>query len=443
MSLYTWTGNPFVDAGISAMMAWFRKKRPEDITIDEARELSGTLVNVYLTQAWKKNLFSVFPNNPVTNPSVKNKRTQLKHLLDQLISGFQLMGEQGDCIACGRRTSINPKNRMHVPMSGYAGSHFFPYKAEGADYCEVCAFAVQCLPLVLYRCRNLALVHSNSNKVMEYWAKKCVAAVQKQIASRRYEGCLNEKFINPMNALFHITQDMIISHEERWKEENATIRIYLFTNYLQGPDLRIFDLPSGVFRFLACVRQRPQFGYWQRVVHRGYVGKIGKKTEDEYKNYPNQVYQRLLSHHSILGYFVDSSSKIAIGDWSFLTTYLREVLKMDEKRIQTIRAIADQIAEFVKVSPKGKGRLGDLERASSYYEFANVLRRIERDRVAMKVPEPLITFDDYVHYLFPEGREGWWEVQLLILFRLYEVLHMWLIEAGVVKEEEGEQLVET
>ncbi|MER3523978.1 MAG: hypothetical protein C4326_07895 [Ignavibacteria bacterium] len=45
-------------------------------------------------------------------------------------------------MACGRRSSLRQRNRRDVPLTGYEGSHFFPYKTPGADYCEVCAFAV-------------------------------------------------------------------------------------------------------------------------------------------------------------------------------------------------------------------------------------------------------------------------------------------------------------
>ena len=37
--------------------------------------------------------------------------------------------------------------------------------------------------------------------------------------------------------------------------------------------------------------------------------------------------------------------------------------------------------------------------------------------------------------LFPEGAMGWKETQDLLLFRLYENLHPWLVAEGVVTEE--------
>ncbi|RKY92020.1 type I-B CRISPR-associated protein Cas8b1/Cst1 [candidate division KSB1 bacterium] len=445
MSLYTWTGNPFVDAGIAAIQVWSGLKEPEAITLNEVKKIAQDILALYVTDAWKKNLFSIFPNNPITNPAVKDKRNSFAAYLNGLISGIEPLGQSGDCMACGRRNVRSRKNRMHIPLTGYEGSHFFPSKTEGADYCESCTFAVQCVPLMLYACGKLALVHSNSHKVMRYWARRCATEVQRQISSRNYTGCFNEKFTNPTNALFHITQDLILSYyEEQWVEENASIRIYHFTNYGQGPDLDIYDLPSPVFRFLASVRLHPRFSDWLQVVRRGYRYNIQEKSEEEYKNYPNSVYERLLSGQSILAYFLDSLTKKAFGDWSLITIYLKEVLQMDDNRITTIKRVADEIAAIIQESPNGKRRLGQVERATNYASFRMVLLRLMHDTVGLKKEAPLFTFDEYVEHLFPDGALGWKETQDLILFRLYEQLHSWLIAEGVVlEEEEPEEEVKT
>jgi len=333
MGFYAWTGNPFVDAGIAAIQEWSNRSSPESVTLDDIKYIASELPSLYTTDAWKKNLFSIFPNNPVTNPSVKDKGKRMKELLDNLIVNIEQLGTSGDCIACGRRTVKSQKNRMHIPMTGYDGSHFFSFKTDGADYCDACTFAVQCSPLAFYACGKLVLLHSNSYKVMRYWAKRCVAVVQKQVASRNYTGCFNEKFTNPMNALFHIIQDLILSYEERWVEENATIRIYHFTNYLQSPELDMYNLPAPVFRFLVSMRHERYFGDWMSVVRRGYYftkgGKeisisVGGKSEGDYKNSKNKVYQNLLSGQSILGFFFNVRKKLGICLASEVRRYQRE-----------------------------------------------------------------------------------------------------------------------
>lgn len=113
-----------------------------------------------------------------------------------------------------------------------------------------------------------------------------------------------------------------MSYEERWASEHVSVRLYHLTNYNQGPELDIYDLPAPVFRFLAQVRLHERFSDWRRLVQRGYRGSkrprqpsTAEAAEDTYKNNRNDVYERLLNNQSITGYFLDTSRKLAYGGW--------------------------------------------------------------------------------------------------------------------------------
>lgn len=444
MAIYTWTGNPFVDAGIAAILTESGKKEPAEINQKDIKAISEIMLRVYLTDPWKKNMFSVFPNNPITNPSVKLKQQKFKDYLNNICAEIEPIGETGNCISCGLRDSKQPVNRMHLPLSGYEGSHYFSFKSAGADLCSACNFAVQCGPLIFYACGKLALIHSNSIKVLKYWAKQCLHDVHRQIASKNFTGCYNEKYTNPVNALFHIATNLIQSHEERWADENATIRIYHFTNYNQGPDLEIYDLPAPIFRFLANARLSSNMEYWYLIVRKGYQGKTDDKSDEEIRNYRNTVYQQLLNGQSILRYFFNFPKRQVVGNWQFLNIYLREVKQMDEQRIQVIKRVGDVISDMIKDSPNGKRRLNQLEMSRNYNSCRMVLLRLMQDRVAQKMPEPLFEFDEYVEHLFPDGALGWNETRDLLLFRIYENLHEWFISEGVVPaKSENETMEET
>jgi CRISPR-associated protein Cst1 len=445
--LFAYTGNPFVDAGIAAMLAWVEKTRPEELSLEDLTALKASLLNLYATPAWAKAMFSVFVNYPLNNPSFKGearKREALEQFLNELLRGVQVLADHGNCMACGRRSARKPKSRQHVPMTGSGGlRNFFSHAADGADYCETCAFAIQCAPLTLYACGKLLLLHSNSYKVLRVWAKRAVTAIQRQIALGEYTGCLDEGYVNARNALFHITQDLILSYEERWAEESAAIRLYHFTNYIQRPELDIYDLPAPVFRFLAQARLHERYSDWRRIVQRG--SRITRRPrpqksagldEDAHKNFRNEVYERLLNHQSIIGYFFDTSRKLAYGGWDLLTLYLQEVMQMDPARIATLKRVGDDLTEVIRTLPNGERRLGQLERAATYVSFRNVLRRLIHDRLALRAPTPLFTLDEYVAHLFPEGALGWKETQDLLVFRVYEQLHSWLLEQGVIVADE-------
>ena len=115
---------------------------------------------------------------------------------------------------------------------------------------------------------------------------------------------------------------------------------------------------------------------------------------------------------------------------------------MDKTRIETVRKVADEIAVFIRQSPKGERRLRNLEESVKFRDFCNVLRRISKERLALKPEEPLFTLDEFAEQLFPEGALTFGETRYLILFRLYEQLHDWLLGQGITSEEADDGIIE-
>jgi len=72
LSYFTLTGNPFVDAGIF-ILSELLDKEIEEITPEDLKEPIDTILSLYLSDAWRKNLYSIFPNSPLVNPSIKKK----------------------------------------------------------------------------------------------------------------------------------------------------------------------------------------------------------------------------------------------------------------------------------------------------------------------------------------------------------------------------------
>lgn len=452
MSYFTWTGNPFVDCGISVVLEWCDKKEPDEITPEDLSSIGSLLPQVYTSAGWRKNLYSIFVNYPPNQAiyrTEEEKESRLQGLLAELLCGVEPLGEEGDCIACGARFTRKRRRRMHIPLTGSCGAiNYFSFGADGADYCDSCAFAVQCSPLAYYACGKLIMLHSDSRKVMRYWARRAIQNLHREIASDNFVGCFNEGYTNPLNALFHITQNLILTYEERWSGEEATVRLYHFTNYAQCPALDIYDLPAPVFRFLAEVRSHPHFRAWRRIVRRGYYFRRGEektlhtagKAEEDYKNSKNRVYSDLVAGRSILHRFLNLRTRTAYGDYSFVGIYLREILAMDTERIETIKRVADEIARYVMESPDGKRRLRGLETAVKFRDFCSVLRRICLGRAALGAPAPLFTLDEFAEKLFPEGALSFVETRYLILFRLYEQLHDWLLAQALTVEEEDDKV---
>lgn len=427
--LYKFTGNPFVDAGIWALSRWVDKK-PEELNKEDLEGVIDDLIYVYSSKKWSKNLYSIFPNNPLTNPAVKDKKERYSKFLRELIDEINVQDVSGDCISCGRRNQIQRWGKDKIPLTGSKKFiNYFSYGADGADYCPACTFAVQFVPLVMYACGNMLLLHSNSAKVMKYWSKMAVENVKKQIVTGEFTGCFNDGYKNPVNALFHVIQDVILHYEERWHLEKPSINFFHYTNYNQGPNLNIYHVPTPVFTFLAYIPQHEKYDDWLKIVRSGYWRVNWEKVKEggEYKNNPNIVYNNLLEGKSIIKFFINRKNKEAIGGWDLITHYLEEVRNMDEKRIYAIKNIGDELADYIEATDDIK-TLKKLETATNYRNYRNILRIIMKKRIESGIEDPLFTFDDYVNYLFPEGNLTWRETQDLILFRIYEKLQKWIIE---------------
>jgi CRISPR-associated protein Cst1 len=265
-----------------------------------------------------------------------------------------------------------------------------------------------------------------------------------QKATKKYTGCNDEGYTNPVNALFHLATDIILTYDRRdWQKENTNIRLYYFTNFNQPPidNLSIYDMPDKIFKFLAYALQHEEKDNWNKIIKRGYISskKVDLEDEEKYKNLRNDVYERLLRGQSILGYFIDTSERKTLVGWSFLEYYMKGVRGLEEKRLETIKRVSDDIAQLIKTKGNVR-RLTQLETSKTYGDFRNVLRLIIKDRISAGFEKPLFTIDEYEKYLFPEGNLSWKETQDLVIFRLYEQLHNWLVDNN---KEIKEHLIES
>ena len=434
------TGNPFVDAGLYAIEAFYEKNF-SDLSVKELKSKIDDLVNLYMTDGWAKNLFSIFTaNSKFSNPSITDKRRASKEYLLELLNDFSLSKSSGTCIACGRRDASPTRRRDHIPLTGSGKSvNFFAGGSEGERYCSVCTFAVQFIPLSLYKVGNrFLLLHSVSNRVMKYWAEEGIKNVNMQVASGNFSGCMEEGYKNSENALFSIVEKIIRDQEDLFMYENPSITAYVFSNYGQNPPpMQIISLPNSVFRFLVYIQRLNSSG-WAKVVQKGY---LSAKSEDYYKKVDNKVYKDLIAGVPIIKFFIEADRSIT-GNWELLTYYLKEVMKMDEKRIEVLKRVGDQIANYIAVTDDTK-KLFALETTKSYEGLRNIFLKITRSMITHGIKAPLFSTDEFLSDLFPEGAQSWKETRDILLFRIYEDLADYLNnkkeEIKEVEEEEEKE----
>jgi len=443
-SIFDFTGNPFVDAGIWAISQWVGKK-PKELDKDDLEKASEEIFDmVYSNEKWFRSILHgmVFPNGKVSNPGdfkkpLEERKKKAIEYYNKLIEEIEPLNSSGSCIACGRRNIKNRYFKSEMPLTGSGAMlNYFSYGTKGADYCSACAFAVHFSPLIMYKCGDLLLLHSNSEFLMKTWSRKAVDDLKTQWGLKSIKGCFNEGYKNTKNALFHIVGIIIMNIEGRGISlDQISLTFYRFKNFNQGANLDIYYFPTPVFRFLTYINQDEKADDWKRIVRKGYayVDCEKVKEEDEYKNRQNTVYNNLLDNKSIIGFFIDKNNKEAIGGWDLISQYLKEVKNMDENRVEAIKDVGDRLASYIKQTEDFKS-LEKLENATRYDTLRNILRIIIKKRIKNGEKEPLFSFDEYVTYLFPESSSGWKETQDLLLFRIYEILNEWMATEEISKD---------
>lgn len=407
-----------------------------NITSDDLKKESVFISKLYTKQYWQKNMHNIFPNSKLVNNSVKNSREEeYFKVLNDLIEKISPISKEGSCMGCGRRDVTDNYFRNLIPLTG-SGSmlNYFSFAKLGDDYCSLCALLVQFAPLVMYKCggKNFIVLQSNSEKVMSFWSKKAIDDINNQFATGQFTGCYNQGIIRPTNVIFNIISQ-IISSGRRWKGENPSLNFYYFSNFNKGVELQLFTLPTSVFNFLSEI-PRDDWLNWSLIIKKAYnnVNWDDVKNKEDYINKSNKIFNNLLSGKSILNFFYSVRLKKAFCSWKLIKSYMREVWKMDENRINVIKEVGDKLSSYIEDNNDIKS-LRRLEIASNYNTFRNALKRILKNKLFID-GELLFTFDDYVFELFPEGNLSWRETQDLLLFRIYENLNGWLVKNKEVKE---------
>lgn len=448
-----WTGHPFVDSGVAATLIHCEKTDLAEIGFAELEKMKNLLLTIFTTSTWRKSFHNIFTGNcKLLQNSFKTdtkRDEEFTKYLTSLLSNAKELSECGNCVACGQRDADSRKGKTEIPMTGSGSSKgFFPAATDGADFCDVCTFMVQCSPLVYQVCggARFLVLQSSSQNIKLALAEQALREVNRQIAKNEFTGSMNEGFSNPQNALFHIASALILS-SRRLDDEKAAISLYHFSNYLQAPELSVYEMPAAVFSFVRQMQLARFREDWLGIVRRNFFfrskGKViplqaGNITEDNFKKTKNLVYLDLLAGKPIINRFFNNRERTTYCEFDLLKAYLREVLAMDNKRIETIKNVADEIALFIMKSSKGKTRLRDLEISTGFREFNNALRKIYKERIDLNPDKPLFTYEQYANELFPEGAYRFGDTRYLILFRLYEQLHDWLKEQKGISTNEDD-----
>lgn len=437
-SFFKITGDPFVDAGgmaIEFLDAEFKGKTFEDL-IDFTADL---FIEKWLGKINSLQLNSNITHNTKTG-STENREKALisvKEYFSDIFGDCETSSVEGWCRTCGNSGKLFKAGRELFCLSGSGGLvNFHHSHDEGLMLCSRCSAKLFFLPLIVIQLGgNIGLLHVQSEPVKKYWLEQTIKKNLDSISRNTSTGLLKSDFSNPRNALFKAASDLIINFDV----ENEYLQLFHFTNFGASPDCEIYNIPNQIFVFLSkVIKACPKD--WFLFTKRHYYIKKSEwdfregewkskdsviKTED-FKNNKNGVFEALLSGKSILPmmtrfYKENFLNKIKINS-VMAYYYLKEVRNMSAEQVALIKRLGSSIVELARKEDNFKKYLTMIEGAGKAYQLRSVLLTLIKKNYTAGEEKPLISLQEYVENLFPDG-QYWGEVRDLLLIYIYELLH--------------------
>jgi CRISPR-associated protein Cst1 len=399
------TGNPFVDAGIAALCALNQKNEPQQISKEDFENSAEYIANFYPNWPKLRNLFT--QNCTLLNPSNrKNREAKYKMELKELLQKTTFASSTRSCAACGTREADTSLYRDKYPLTGSGDLvNYFSFFEPGFPVCATCTLAVQFVPLyVISNEGKLFLAHSHNTKIMLDIAKDALTHFKRRAAAGAEPTWYPSRSQFSKNAanecVIKLARDLILRSVSQIGP--TTIRLYSFVNSGQINLLDYIDLPIEVFSF----------------IEQAHLGGLKRNLDELFHNANRNLYHRLVNGDSIKPFFLRLKERKIIGGWELFELYLKEVEKLDTKRVEAIKRTGQRLYTYLKNTDFK--RLEDLERATDkeYRDYLAVLTKIQKET-------PIWEVDDYL-LLFPQDEKGiifWRETAHVLLGYIYEQKH--------------------
>jgi CRISPR-associated protein Cst1 len=449
---YEWltrpTGDPFADAGGYAIEYLSEKFSEKDIL-----ELIDYITKIYV-EKWGGKLNAFFLNSKITQPAFQGSRKieETNKYFEALIKESE-PDEIGYCRITGRETKLFFGGRDNSIMTG-SGTliNFHHFFQKGIALSKEALIRIHFVPFACQQLQGkICLMQSSNQELSSLFVKLTIEKNLHEIGAGLSEGVAKSDFNKPANAIFDFV-DYTFSHLNNFKEETLlpSLTLYHFTNFGASPEIQIYQLPAKVFLFYRTCLQ-PRFrDDWQKFVrshyfdaqHKGATYNLNtekfeftksKETEvieqNDYKQWFNRVLNKLLINENIRSEVLRWSRKHPFN-FEIVSIYQQNIIGMKKETINKIKELAAFLVRE-EDADKIKKRIKALDGAKN----ASALRRfILKDVVAANYTagnnDPIVSVDDYVNYLFPDG-SYWAEIRDLLLIAIYQELH----ERDLISEE--------
>jgi len=442
------TGDPFADAGGFAIEYLWKKFPDMDIM-----ELIEYITKIYV-EKWGGKLNAFFLNSKITQPAFQGSRKTeetIKYFSDLLYGNEP--SDVGYCRITGQQTKLFFGGRDNSIMTG-SGTliNFHHFFQKGISLSKEALIRIHFVPFACQQLQGkIGLMQSSNQELSKLFVKLTIEKNLHEIGVGLAEGVAKSSFNKPANAIFDFV-DYALSQLKDFSNEIAipSLSLYHFTNFGASPEIQMYQIPAKVFIFYRTCLQVKYLEDWQRFVRSNYFdsqhkgAKYNLQTEKfefaksketdiidqkEYKQWFNRILNKLLIGENIRPDILRWSRKHPFN-FEIVSIYQQNIIGMKKETINKIKELATFLVRE-EDADKIKKRIKALDGAKN----ASALRRfILKDVVAANYVagnhDPIVSVDDYVNYLFPDG-SYWAEIRDMLLIAIYQELH----ERDLISEE--------
>ncbi len=449
---YDWltkaTGDPFVDAGGFAI-GYLMEKHPEK----DILQLIDFITKIYV-EKWGGKLHAFFLNSKVTQAAFKGQKKidETNLYFRRMIEGKE-PHEIGFCRITGRETSLFYGGRDNSIMTG-SGTlvNFHHFFQKGISLSKEALIRIHFVPFACQQLQGkISLMQSSNEELSKLFVRWTIDKNYHEIGVGLSEGVAKSDFNKPANAIFDFI-DLTLRQLKEFQIGNVlpSLTLYHFTNFGASPEIQMYQLPAKVFLFYRTCLQPKYKDDWQKFVRYHYIdtqhkgAKFNIQTENfemlkssellkiehnEYKHWFNRVLNKLLINENLRSEFLRWSRKHSFN-FEIVSIYQQNIIGMKKETINKIKELAKFLVREEDVD-KIKKRIKALDGAKN----ASAMRRfILKDVVAANYAagnnDPVVSVEDYVNYLFPDG-SYWAEIRDILLIAIYQELH----ERDLISEE--------
>jgi CRISPR-associated protein Cst1 len=449
-----YTGNPYVDAGVAVLELRLRKPCAK-FTLDDLAVQTKEITREYSRPLWKSYLMVHLPNCAWTQKDLSSEKNQA--YLNKVLQSYKPEFPELDrrCSFCGRPAKIFADRRYIPLLTGETVMTSGTGGVPGLPVCGWCVFAVHFYPFATLKVEGRPLFWWASDSrwtlrltaIFVHKLESILAMSAEEIPKMRWPS--TRLLEAARQAMEKVEMDGLPSPERPPLSDVIGIHA---TNYGTDPNFEELRIPRGLLEFW---KEAGTYEAYREMERRAWddpskptKGGKGKKKKSEdarsaqEKETPefsrkNRLYEALggafrsddyreKAKHIATQFFLRrQDANVAPGTLAVAELFLEKVADMERERLNSIRDLADHIADHLIIGA-GERKIAQqlVRRKLRMGELFQLLSKIQRKLSDIGKPLQWEKVLLALNLANDEDRTAsdYWLVQELILIRMYERL---------------------